>query len=156
MPLQIINGDITKIQCDAIVNAANSRLRGGGGVDGAIHRAAGPELDEECKKLGGCKPGFAKITRGYNLPCKYIIHTVGPRWIGGNFHESDILSSCYRESLSLAKEYDCTSIAFPLISTGAYGYPKEEALAIATDTIHDYIKNNDLKNELQIYIVLYE
>ena len=152
MPLQIIKGDITKVQCDAIVNAANSKLRGGGGVDGAIHAAAGPGLHEECMSLGGCKVGSAKITQGYNLPCKYIIHAVGPHWFNGKYHEADQLASCYRAALSLAKEYGCKSIAFPLISTGAFGYPKDQALQIANREISDFLSENDM----MVYIVEYE
>lgn len=152
MPLEIVKNDITKIQCDAIVNAANSTLLGGGGVDGAIHKAAGKGLLKECMKLGGCETGQAKITGAYKLPCKYVIHTVGPRWKGGNHGEKELLASCYRESLILAKANNCTSVAFPLISTGVYGYPKEEAMQTAIDEINKFLLQNDMK----VLLVLYE
>ncbi len=151
MPLQMVQGDITKIKCDVIVNAANETLLGGGGVDGAIHKAAGKELLEECRALHGCKTGQAKITKGYQLPCRYVIHTVGPIWQGGGYGEQELLTSCYRESLRLAVQYDCQSVAFPLISAGVYRYPKAEALHVAMQTITDFLMDVDLDVTLVIY-----
>lgn len=152
MPIQIVRNDITKIECDAIVSSTNPLYRGDGGVDGAIRSAAGPGLVQECKKLKACKTGEAKLTRAYNLPCKYVIHTVGPVWEGGLHHEDQKLSACYRNSLVLAKKKRCESLAFPLISTGAYGYPKAQAMQIAISEISKFL----IDNEMLVYIVVFD
>ena len=140
--IQIILGDITKQNVDAIVNAANCSLLGGGGVDGAIHRAAGPELLAECRELHGCRTGQAKITGGYRLPARYVIHTPGPVWHGGKSREEDLLASCYRSCLALASEYGCRTVDFPSISTGVYHFPLEKAAAVAIGTMTDYLKDH--------------
>lgn len=153
MGIHILIGDITKIQTDAIVNAANTSLLGGGGVDGAIHRAAGKELLEECRKLNGCKPGEAKITKGYMLPAKYIIHTVGPVWNGGSNHEEEVLRNCYVNCYKLAAQNRIESIAFPCISTGRYRFPIEKAAGIAVQAAKDELA---LGNVIDIYFVCFD
>ncbi len=152
MSLKIVYGDITKIIVDAIVNAANTRLSGGGGVDGAIHRAAGPKLADECRKLNGCGIGEAKMTKAYNLPAKYIIHTVGPIWNGGISDEEEILRTAYNNSLDLAVKNGFNSVAFPLISAGAFGFPKQLALEIAIKSLEDYLRTKDM----MVYLVIYD
>lgn len=152
----VIEGDITKIEVDAIVNAANNSLLGGGGVDGAIHRAAGPELLEECRTLGGCETGEAKITKGYKLPAKYVIHTVGPVWKGGNNREDELLASCYNKSLQLAVQNGIKTIAFPSISTGAYGFPVNRAARIAVNEINKFLETEEGKSISKVFIVCFD
>ena len=152
--MEVILKDITKLRVDAIVNAANSSLLGGGGVDGAIHRAAGSELVYECRLLGGCATGEAKLTQGYKLPASFIIHTVGPVWRGGNFREADLLANCYLNSLKIAIEKELNSIAFPCISTGIYGYPKDQAAQIAIETCTQVL--NQYKSSVQVIFCCYD
>ena len=153
MPIKIICTDITTLKVDAIVNAANTSLLGGGGVDGAIHRAAGPALLEECRTLNGCKTGEAKITQGYRLPARYVIHTPGPIYHGGREGEAQLLAACYYNSLHLATQFQCKTIAFPCISTGVYGYPLEQAASIAFSTVYDYLNAN--QSSMTVYFVCF-
>lgn len=154
--IRVVKGDITRLDVDVIVNAANCSLLGGGGVDGAIHRAAGKELLEECRSLGGCRTGESKMTDAYRLPCKKIIHTVGPVWRGGGSHEAELLASCYDTALTLAETHHLASIAFPCISTGVYGYPREKAARIALDTILQHIKNGKYTGDVVLCCFLDE
>lgn len=142
--MKLMKADLTTVQVDAMVNAANSSLLGGGGVDGAIHRAAGPELLTECRRIGGCPPGQARITRGYNLPARHVIHTVGPIYRGGRSGEAEVLAACYRAALELAAEQGCRSVAFPAISCGAYGYPIESASGVAVRTVREFLRHHEL------------
>lgn len=152
MPLEVIRNDLTNMKVDAIVNATDPTLTGSGGVDGFIHKKAGPEMLKACTSLGTCKVGEAKITKGYDLPCKYVIHTVGPEWIDGNHGEIELLKSCYLNSLELAKKNNCETVAFPLISSGTYKFPKEKAFKIAVDTITAFL----MENEMTVYLVVYD
>jgi len=154
--ISVVIGDITKQEVDAIVNAANNTLLGGGGVDGAIHRAAGHELLEECRKIGGCETGKAVITKGYNLPAEYVIHTVGPVWRGGSHGEAELLASCYKESLKLAVERGIRTIAFPSISTGAYGYPVELAAPIAVNTVAEFVDSASSSSIEEVRFVCFD
>jgi len=154
MPLHIVQNDITKMQVDAIVNAANTALKMGGGVCGAIFRAAGAEqMQAACDAIGGCRTGEAVITPGFRLPAKYVIHTPGPVWQGGNKGEEELLRSCYLSSLELAQKHGCQSVAFPLISAGIYGYPKDQAMEVATTAIEDFLRENN--SEMDVYLVLF-
>ena len=155
MPIQIVRNDITRMQVDAIVNTANRKLTTGSGVNGAIHKAAGPELLADCQTLGGCSIGEAKITGGYALLCRYVIHTVGPVWQGGDHGEQKLLQACYRACLELAQQHGCTSIAFPLISSGVFGYPKDKALKVAVDTISAWLFQDDSDPGMMVYLTVF-
>ena len=155
MPIQIICADITTMHVDAIVNAANETLLGGGGVDGAIHRAAGPELVRECRTLNGCATGDARITGGYRLPARYVIHTVGPIWRGGGHGEEVLLTSCYARSLALARQHHLKTVAFPLISAGVYGYPRAQAFRVGADAIRDFLMEDD-DGDMIVYMVIFD
>jgi O-acetyl-ADP-ribose deacetylase len=151
--IEVVTGDITRLQVDAIVNAANTSLLGGGGVDGAIHRAAGPELVAECRTLGGCPTGEARITKGYRLPARWVIHTVGPVWRGGGHREDDLLASCYRNSLALAEQHAVRTVAFPAVSTGIYGFPFERASRIALEEAQRFLAANQTVEQV-IFVFL--
>ncbi len=153
MPFEIVRNDITRMNVDAIVNAANSSLLGGGGVDGAIHAAAGPELLEECRTLNGCRTGQAKLTKGYRLPCRFVIHTVGPVWQGGDHQEAELLADCYRNSLQVAVDHQIHKVAFPSISTGVYSYPLEEAAKVAVRTVNKFAEEHPGKLDVVEWVL---
>jgi O-acetyl-ADP-ribose deacetylase (regulator of RNase III) len=156
MNIEVVRGDITTQEVDAIVNAANNSLLGGGGVDGAIHRVAGPELLEECRRIGGCPTGEARITRAYRLPSRYVIHTVGPVWSGGSSGEAELLASCYTNTLSLAREHQCRVVAFPAISCGVYGYPLDEAAQVAVRAVTTFFQKNGVDHPETVRWVMFD